>query len=314
MQNTDFIEELESFYEQYKSVLELSSKSHNTIRSYNTTITSFFEFLKQHKRKVSRKTIKQIDILDFLKYKNEHLQKQKEIEVSSKKLYMVHLRTFFTFINENVDDDKFNIKSICNLNIKVPKREPKGISRNDAEKLEDYINSIPHDKFINIRNSIVLKILFYTGARRGELEEIKTSVIKEDGDLYEIQTIGKGNKERFLFIEQHHIKDELEYFKREEILHISATKKGKRTMGGDEIYRLVNTHYRRAGISKKYTGAHILRHTFAKRLRATTDIEDLQIILGHADIRTTSIYTQSSKKRAREAYRRGIKQPAVNED
>lgn len=305
MRNEIFVKELEKFYKFYLQELHLSNKSQYTIASYNTTISSFIEFVRNCSTSMNLKSLKKIDILNFLEYKNEMLQKQTETKPATKRLYITHLKMFFAFIDENMDDLNLKLSSIFKINIKVPKREPKGISKKDADKFEIYLSELPKQKFIDIRNALVLKILFYTGARRGELANITTDKIAKKDNLFVISTIGKGNKERYLFIEEHRIKEELSFFVRNGYKYISSTK-NNRTMGGDEIYRLVNSQYRKAGIANIYSGAHILRHTFAKRLRKHASIEELKELLGHASIGTTSIYTQSSKEDAENAYIKAI--------
>ncbi|NBL00245.1 MAG: hypothetical protein EOM50_19985, partial [Erysipelotrichia bacterium] len=213
---------------------------------------------------MSFESFKKIDLMNFLEYKNQMLQKQSELKSSSKKLYVTHLKTFFTFVQENMEVE-FKISKIFNVLIKVPKRMPKGIDDESCQKFLSYLDSIPFNNMTNIRNSFLMKILYYTGARRGELLNIKIDDEKllDKGKYYVIITIGKGDKERFLYIAKEHIEEEIAAFKANNILFTSVTKSG-RIMSGTEIYTMINSSYRRAGIGKEYSGAHILRHTFAK--------------------------------------------------
>lgn len=301
--NEAFAEQVSTYFRHFRNELEITGKSDYTIISYNTTITSFIKFIKQYKMTLSFEAFKKIDIMNFLEYKNEMLQKQSELKASSKRLYITHLKTFFTYVQDNMDIE-LKISKIFKALIKVPKRTPKGIDDENVEKFERYLNSIPLNTFINVRNSLIMKILFYTGARRGELSNIKTDsdTILDRGIYYVIKTIGKGDKERYLYISKVFIYDEIAYFIEHNLLHVSATKTG-RVMSGTEIYLMVNSHYRRAGVDKEYSGAHILRHTFAKHEYAKNkDIVRLQKRLGHVNVNTTMIYADPTQKEVERAF------------
>lgn len=211
MKNESFALEIERFLGHFVNELKLTNKSKYTIISYNTTIKSFIVFVRQYEKALSFENFKKIDIMNFLEYKNMVLEKQSELEMSSKKLYITHLKTFFTFINENLDAD-IKLSTIFKINIKVPKRTPKGVENKDVQTLEEYLTNLRLDNFLHIRASLILKILLYTGARRGELEVLKTKDFIVDGKLYVIHTIGKGDKERTLYIPKTYIENEISYY------------------------------------------------------------------------------------------------------
>lgn len=301
--NEIFAEQVSAYFRHFRNELEITNKSPYTIISYNTTISSFIEFIKQYKNSITFETFKKIDLMNFLEYKNEMLQKQSELKATSKRLYVTHLKTFFTYVQDNMDVE-LKISKIFKVVIKAPKRTPKGIDDKNVELFESYLNSMSHSTFTNIRNSLIMKILFYTGARRGELSNIKidSETIIDKGRYYIIRTIGKGDKERVLYVKKDYIEDELEYFRNNNILHVSSTKSG-RVMSGTEIYLMINAHYKRAGIGNEYSGAHILRHTFAKHEYAKNkDIVKLQKRLGHANVNTTMIYADPTQKELEKAF------------
>ena len=299
MQNHSFKLEIERFFDYFINELKLTNKSKNTIISYNTTIRSFINFIEQYDKSLSFENFKKIDLINFLEYKNMVLEKHSELKMSSKKLYITHLKTFFTFINENLDVD-IKLSTIFKINIKLQKRTPKGVEKDDVKILENYLANLNFNSFINIRSSMILKILLYTGARRGELEVLQTKDFYEDEELYVINTIGKGDKERTLYIPKIYIKKELSYYLNHGIKYVASTKSGK-TMDGSQIYRFLNKIYKKIGI--KYSGAHILRHTFAKSMIAKdVNIVTVKELLGHASIQTTMIYTNPNQKEVQRAY------------
>ncbi|MFA9240280.1 MAG: tyrosine-type recombinase/integrase [Candidatus Paceibacteria bacterium] len=304
MINDSFAQEIGRFFQYFVNELKLTNKSKYTIISYNTTIKSFIEFIRQYEKELSFNNFKKIDIMNFLEYKNMVLEKQSELEMSSKKLYITHLKTFFTFINENLDTD-IKLSTIFKINIKIPKRTPKGVENKDVKLLEEYIRNLKLDNFLNIRASLILKILLYSGARRGELEALRTDNFIEDDELYIIHTIGKGDKERTLYMPKEYIEKELLYYNMNNIKVIASTKSTK-IMDGSQIYRFLNNTYKKIGI--KYSGAHILRHTFAKSMIAkNVNIVTVKELLGHSSIQTTMIYTNPNQREVQKAYLESIR-------
>ena len=303
MKNETFALEVERFFRHFVNELKLTNKSKYTIISYNTTIKSFIEFIRQYEKALSFENFKKIDIMNFLEYKNMVLEKQSELEMSSKKLYITHLKTFFSFINENLDTD-IKISTVFKINIKVAKRTPKGVEKKDVKILEQYLANLRLDNFLNIRASLILKIFLYSGARRGELEVLKTKNFLEDGELYIIHTIGKGDKERTLYIPKKNIEKEISFYTKNNIEFIATTKSGK-VMDGSQIYRFLNNIYKKIAI--KYSGAHILRHTFAKSMIAKdVNIVTVKELLGHSSIQTTMIYTNPNQREVQKAYLESI--------
>lgn len=305
MENDKFIAKIAKFYDYFKAEQKATNKSKNTIISYNTTISSFIDFLKQYdEKKVTFSNINKMDIMNFLEYKNENLQKQSELKMTSKKLYVTHLKTFFSFIDENDEDTEIKISKIFKINIKTPKRTPKGIEKDDVQKIKDYLEGIVIQKFEDARNSLLLKLSLYSGARRGELALVSISDMIEDGEIYIIDTIGKGDKERILYIPKSIIEKEVLYYNNNGLNRIAITK-NKKNMDGSQLYRLLNNIYKKIGIA--YSGIHILRHTFAKdMISKNVNITTVQQLLGHASIQTTMIYTNPNQREIQRAYKNAM--------
>ena len=158
MRNETFAFEIERFYGHFVNELKLTNKSKYTIISYNTTIKSFIAFIREYEKPISFDNLKKIDIMNFLEYKNEKLEKYTELEMSSKKLYITHLKTFFTFINENLDVD-IKLSTIFKINIKLQKRTPKGVEKDDVKILENYLANLNFNitsPINNLNYSIIL--------------------------------------------------------------------------------------------------------------------------------------------------------------
>lgn len=294
------ISKLDKYFSYFLKELELTNKSINTITSYKTTINSFKAFLESYEKHITTSNIKKIDILAFLDYKNDMLEKQSELKNSSKQLYITHLKTFFTFINENFETE-INIKEIFNFKIQNPKRTPKGIEEEDMVKVKNYLNTLNIDNFLDLRRSMILKILIFSGCRRGELQEITIDDFNLINDeLYSISVIGKGSKERTLYIPKQQIQKELELYKQMGFKYI-ATSSGKKRLNGSQIYKLLNTIFKQLNLH--CSGVHILRHTFAKNMiNKGLNITMVKELMGHSSITTTSIYTNPSKNEIEKSY------------
>ena len=159
--------------------------------------------------------------------------------------------------------------------------------------------------FYSYRNSLLLKILLLSGVRVSELLGIQLSNItvleKEEHEaIYKIQIVGKGNKQRYVYITMQHIENELTYFKTyihtNNLLteHIAITKEG-RALGRAEVYKMVESFLRAQGIIKR--GVHMLRHSFGKHLvQKNVNLSTIKELMGHENIQTTMIYARSDEE------------------
>ncbi|MCT7609165.1 tyrosine-type recombinase/integrase, partial [Aliarcobacter butzleri] len=120
----------------------------------------------------------------------------------------------------------------------------------------------------------------------------------EEDETYVIYIIGKGDKEREVFIKKSIIDFELNELKEKMFRYICETSTGK-LMDGSQVYRMIQSIYNKLNIK---ASVHDLRHTFAKTLSyQNVDITVIKELLGHSSIQTTAIYTNPSRKRIKSA-------------
>lgn len=140
---------------------------------------------------------------------------------------------------------------------------------------------------------LILKVLYGCGLRTSEVRNLKRDDMDFDSGLIHIR-LGKGMKDRFVKMPDS-LKDEMgAYLKliRGDIA-FPSNRGGKLTAA--TIQSVVENSARKAGI-KKRVYPHLLRHSFATHLlEQGTDLRIIQKLLGHADIKTTQIYTQISQ-------------------
>jgi site-specific recombinase XerD len=164
-----------------------------------------------------------------------------------------------------------------------------------------------------LRDHAILQLFFSTGLRLSELTSIDRDL---DISRDEFSIRGKGEKVRVVFLSEEArqaIKDYLA--KRTDIddaLFIQIGKNRKETETKQKglritprsIERLVKEYAIRAGISKKVT-PHVIRHSFATDLLQNgADLRSVQMLLGHANIATTQIYTHITDKHLRDVHKK----------
>ena len=155
----------------------------------------------------------------------------------------------------------------------------------------------------------MLELLYATGLRVSELVNLTTDDLDEQ--LGFVRVIGKGNKERIVPVGEMalervagYLKDSRPVFLKG--LHTPAlfvTSRGK-AMTRHNFWHIIRRHAIHAGILKPIS-PHLLRHSFAVHLlNHDADLRAIQMMLGHADISTTEIYTHVAKARMKHVHAR----------
>jgi integrase/recombinase XerD len=145
----------------------------------------------------------------------------------------------------------------------------------------------------NPKHQLVLRLLYYGGVRLNELINLKWQDLDEERGIINIRQ-GKGNKDRIIFLHKKILEKTKEIgMGKTGLILMSArgTKYSKKT-----IQEIVKQNAKKANIQKNVT-PHTLRHSFATHLLENgADIRHIQKLLGHADIKTTQIYTHVANK------------------
>ncbi len=156
-----------------------------------------------------------------------------------------------------------------------------------------------------LRDRAMLQLLYATGLRVSELCRVGVSDLKADAAI--LRTTGKGNKQRLVPVGQAAIRAVEEYMKngRPALLkgrasrYLFVTARGG-CMTRQGFWKLLVLHGKKAGIFRGLT-PHVLRHSFATHLlEHGADLRSVQVMLGHADISTTQIYTHVMRSRLRD--------------
>ena len=161
--------------------------------------------------------------------------------------------------------------------------------------------------FEQIRDKLIIDLLYTTGIRRAELIELKLQNIDILSNT--IKVVGKRNKERIMPVLPIVINQFLIYLKERQSLEIVIdddyfflTKKGLK-LNESFVYRLINSYF--SSVSEKVKKSpHILRHTFATHLLNNgADLNSVKELLGHSSLASTQVYTHSSLSELKNVYK-----------
>lgn len=185
----------------------------------------------------------------------------------------------------------------------LPKHLPEYLTTEEVDRLEAAIDLTSAEGH---RNRAIIEVFFSCGLRVSELVELKLSNLFLNERF--MRVVGKGGKERLVPISQRAVGElELWFDDRRQMRikpgeddYVFLNRRGHhltRTM----ILIMVKRLGEAAGI-KKTLSPHTLRHSFATALlRGGADLRVIQVLLGHADIATTEIYTHMDDESLRQA-------------
>lgn len=180
---------------------------------------------------------------------------------------------------------------------KLPKQLPKSLSQDDAEMILSWARSFRYEyAFEKHRAVAIIATFIFAGIRRGELENLMLG----DIDLKERSIFircGKGSKDRIIPMAPPLVRIYEQYLKERDRLgrksgwfFVGLRRDNK--IGEHVIMRLVHKLRDASGI---YFYPHMLRHTFATlMLDGGVNLFDLSKMMGHSDIKTTTIYLSTS--------------------
>ena len=312
--NPDF---LNSFLDYSITIL---NKSPNSVKEYNYDLAMFLRFIKIHFNMTEEMELKNIKINDitietvkkitlddihaFLSY----LTREFHSKPATRARKVSSIRVFFNFLSRKAK--LIDINPAQDLETpKLDKRLPKYLSLDDSKKL---LNAASNDDNRNAERDYAITTLFLNcGMRLTELVGINVNDI--DFNEYKLNVIGKGNKERTIYLNKacmkaireylhvrpkEGIKHDKKYSEKALFLSERRTRISNRT-----VEAIVAKQLREAGLDNKKYSVHKLRHTAATLMYqyGEVDIRALQELLGHESISTTEIYTHVSNNQVRNA-------------
>ncbi|PYT56354.1 MAG: site-specific tyrosine recombinase XerD [Acidobacteria bacterium] len=271
--------------------------SSNTVSAYRRDLAKFNEFAQ--KRKLSLEAVTRDDLVDFL----AGLYRQK-LESKTVARHLVTLRNFFRFaqIQELIAKDP-------SVNLESPKirRSLPGYLR--LEEVERLLVQPDAKTPLGLRDRAMLEVLYSAGLRVSELVGLRVTDL--DTKVGCVRCIGKGDKERIVPVGKKAL-GMVEKYLRDARPKLLGKAAGSPTLfvnrrGGAlsrvGVWKILSSYGRRAGLRVALT-PHMLRHSFATHLlERGADLRSVQLMLGHADISTTQIYTHVVEERLKQIYK-----------
>ncbi|MHB8501041.1 MAG: site-specific tyrosine recombinase XerD [Candidatus Acidiferrales bacterium] len=271
--------------------------SANTVAAYQRDLAKFSLFAQ--KRKLELNEVSRDDLVDFL----AGLYRGK-LESRTVARNLVTLRNFFRFaqIQELIPADP-------SQNLESPKirRTLPGYLR--LEEVERLLAQPDAKTPLGLRDRAMLEVLYSTGLRVSELIGLRVTDL--DTKVGCIRCIGKGDKERIVPAGRKAVGMVEKYLQdaRPKLLGKGASSPALfvNRRGGAlsrvGVWKILSAYGRRAGLRVALT-PHMLRHSFATHLlERGADLRSVQLMLGHADISTTQIYTHVVEERLKQIYK-----------
>ncbi|OHA78688.1 MAG: hypothetical protein A2V96_00345 [Candidatus Yonathbacteria bacterium RBG_16_43_6] len=308
--------DLQTLKRQFFEHLEIEKgRSLKTIENYERYLERFLSFAKiSNPKDITDDTVREFRL--WLNRQSSGTREDGRVETLKKKTqnyYLIALRSFLKYMR------KRGIESLSPERIelaKVAERDLDLISESDLKRL---LSAPDGSDIKSLRDRAMLELFFSTGLRLSELCSLSRDL---DLNKDEFSVRGKGEKVRVVFLSDN-ARDAIRTYlaKRtdmENALFVNLGRMPKaeprqgRGLSDSNISRLtprsierIVKHYAiKAGISKKVT-PHILRHSFATDLLQNgADIRSVQMMLGHANIATTQIYTHVTNKQLKDIHKK----------
>ena len=310
--NSRYLAEAPPILREYLGYMEtVKGRSAETVNGYFIDLRTFFRFLLLQRRICTAssdnlpdislvdisllKSVTLADLFEFMNYSKNELANSnvtRARKVSS-------IRQFFHYLTEIVH--KLDENPAKNLSSpKLPARMPKHLTYDQSVQL---LQVAAQGKYAE-RDYCIITLLLNCGLRRAEIAGLNRTDVRDDNTL---RVIGKGNKERILYLNEACCNALAAYLPKRPI---DGTKDKKALFYGHTKDRisLQGIHYIVKGYLKQVTGAeefstHKLRHTAATLMyqQGGVDLLVLKEMLGHKNLGTTEIYTHTSNDQLRRA-------------
>ena len=313
-ENPDFIN---SFLDYSATIL---NKSPNSIKEYNYDLMMFFRFIKIHFNlteetdfakininDISIATVKKISLEDihaFISYMAIELKSKSATRARKEST----IRIFFKYLSQKAH--LIDINPAQNLETpKADRRLPKYLNLEESKRLLDVTENEDNRNYQ--RDYAIITLFLNCGLRLSELVGIDVKDI--DFSEAKLNVIGKGNKERTIYLNKACLKAISEYLQVRPKEGVKVDKlnshkalflsERRERISRRTVQYIVNKELQKAGLDTKKYSVHKLRHTAATLMYqyGNVDIRALQVLLGHESISTTEIYTHVDNTQVRDA-------------
>ena len=286
----------------------VKGRSANTVNGYFIDLRTFFRFLLTQRGLYDSATdnisivdislLRNVTLADLFEFMN-YTKSDRDNSNVTRARKVSSLRQFFHYLTEithKLDDNP--AKNLSSP--KLPTRMPKHLTYDQSLQL---LQAATQGKYAE-RDYCIITLLLNCGLRRAEVAGLNRTDVRDDNTL---RVIGKGNKERILYLNEACQQALSAYLPKRPI---DGVKDKKALFYGHTRDRisLQGIHYIVKGCLKQVTDAeefstHKLRHTAATLMyqQGGVDLLVLKEMLGHKNLGTTEIYTHTSNEQLRKA-------------
>ena len=267
--------------------------SQNTCDAYRRDLLQFVGWTKD-----SIKNTRESTVLGFLAYKQAE-----GLTTRSTARMLSTLRGYFKYA---IERELMQVDPCANIsNPRLGRYLPQVLSETDVEKLLQAPD--PKKSDTEFRDRVILELMYATGLRVSEVVELPLTFINLKQGM--LRVLGKGNRERIVPIGEHalHWLEKYLVNVRENIIKTKSCKElfhsnRGQAMCRQTLWHAIKRYALRAGITKPIS-AHSLRHAFATHLvNHGADLRTVQVMLGHASLSTTQIYTHVAAQRLKDLH------------
>jgi len=298
--------------EEFLLHLQVNNYSDETIYNYERDVKTFVNFLESEN--LEFKKLNKLSVDQYKAYLFSVDRSTSNQEVSEKKLtaysvnrFLSSLRSYLKYLIEN-DYSTPLLPEYVKL-VKNIKKHAKIPEFDELVKLIEAPSKIEKNPIIGARNRAIFEVLFSTGMRISELVSLTRDHIDKSGRIF---ILGKGKKERFVYLTERAKKYLDEYLKirKDSAKALFAPLRG-RNVNKKNMHISTNYIQYRIKFYREYLGinipvsAHTLRHGFATYLAENgASPVAIQVLLGHESLDTTTRYVHASDRFAEKNHKK----------
>lgn len=289
----------------------IQGHSRQTIDEYYLDLRSFFRFLKQSRNLVPAdlpadeipiddvalplvRSVTLKDVYDYMGF----LSRDRRLNNASRARKAATLRSFYKYLTNKAK--LMDVNPVQELDPpRLKKTLPKYLNLNESVNL---LESVEGQNAV--RDFCILTLFLNCGLRISELVGLNKTDVRGD----QLRVLGKGNKERILYLNDSCQKALQDWIVERNMLTLDnenalfVTKQNRKRITRAAVHKLVKKHLADAGLDSTQYSAHKLRHTAATlMLQNGVDVRTLQEVLGHDHLNTTQIYTHVDNESLRAA-------------
>ncbi len=316
MKHEDFMQYPEIIRNYITYIETVRGRSSHTVEEYVSDIKTFFRFIYVHRGLVCADDLKNISIKDV------DIEFVKSVTLTEIYAFLVYCK------NDRDNNDKtrarktsslksfFNyLSNKCNLldhnpvdQLEAPKAKKSLPKYLTLEQCYELLNNVNGD--YKERDFAILVIFLNCGIRLSELCGLNVTDINLNNDSSTMRVLGKGNKERIVYLNDACVSALKSYLKVRPVDGVPTQHKNalflsrlKRRISNKTVQHIVYTNLERIGLGGQGYSVHKLRHTAATLMYqyGNVDVRVLKDVLGHENLGTTQIYTHLSNQMIKDA-------------